>query len=704
MGTTLPELSEKFVPAGADEILLNDYSQTSPGEPVRVSLLSVFGTRGEIHVNDYYDGKNFVGPDVSAWSGTGPCRPLSSKYGTLGAAQADYPTATSLDDEVDWCVIQRVSNLAYAAGLTSGGTVNASAVTLKLFGRYVSNKTITLNHAACGVIGAIEPDRYSGTCVTYNGAGGTIDAPASLFDCYGHDESDQPPPGRVWNYAGEPKFVFRNLIIRGVGGALSTSNQASGHSYVWGVRIRKAALARVEHCTFDSSLYDGLVLTGPQLFLVIRECFFGKIARDAIVNVNTSPQSGENSTTIWIYDNEFSECKRYAILLDLTGGAVQQMPIIRDNSIESYDDNSFYHSNPEWNVHGVRAATCFINCSNLMFVANRFEGNLNTELWATLHLAGSFVQGEIANNAINGGIMVTAHPGSGQVRSTAMVTKITNDKWSDITNTRNYTCASAGSPMSGGIENIVFRNNHNVHHICIPDGCSWAQTLYNAIYDQTAMFFQIPTVNATAGVGPASPFVAAKRVAPKSSAQPTLFGKTQLGQMNVYNSLVYSTDGTLYYSSFDMNYGWGEYQVRRLISQWTANTPKSKFIGTDFPTSLMVRPTDGNQNGFFYQCTTSGTTHASVEPTWPTTIGNTVSDGSVVWTCVGRFGYDVENNTMEKQEAYKRRLLRTAAPAVGRFAVGDHVENSAPASGQPPGWYCTAAGSPGTFTAEPNLP
>lgn len=39
-------------------------------------------------------------------------------------------------------------------------------------------------------------------------------------------------------------------------------------------------------------------------------------------------------------------------------------------------------------------------------------------------------------------------------------------------------------------------------------------------------------------------------------------------------------------------------------------------------------------NGYSYVCTTAGTTGAT-EPTWSTTIGNTVTDGTVVWTCFG---------------------------------------------------------------------
>lgn len=46
-----------------------------------------------------------------------------------------------------------------------------------------------------------------------------------------------------------------------------------------------------------------------------------------------------------------------------------------------------------------------------------------------------------------------------------------------------------------------------------------------------------------------------------------------------------------------------------------------------------VRP--GSPNGFEYECTTAGQTkrlRGIKEPSWPTTIGQTVVDGSVVWT------------------------------------------------------------------------
>jgi hypothetical protein len=45
----------------------------------------------------------------------------------------------------------------------------------------------------------------------------------------------------------------------------------------------------------------------------------------------------------------------------------------------------------------------------------------------------------------------------------------------------------------------------------------------------------------------------------------------------------------------------------------------------------------------------------------------------------------------------------TAAPTTGTWKVGDRVFNSNPSVGQPKGWICTVAGSPGTWVSEGNL-
>jgi len=55
-------------------------------------------------------------------------------------------------------------------------------------------------------------------------------------------------------------------------------------------------------------------------------------------------------------------------------------------------------------------------------------------------------------------------------------------------------------------------------------------------------------------------------------------------------------------------------------------------VATAYSLNDRVEPT--TPNGYVYVCTTAGTSHASTEPTWPTTgIGtSTVSDGTAVWT------------------------------------------------------------------------
>lgn len=57
---------------------------------------------------------------------------------------------------------------------------------------------------------------------------------------------------------------------------------------------------------------------------------------------------------------------------------------------------------------------------------------------------------------------------------------------------------------------------------------------------------------------------------------------------------------------------------------------------------------------------------------------------------------NVENNVYNP-------LRQAAAPTTGTWRVSDIVWNNAPAAGQPPGWVCTVAGTPGTWKAMANL-
>jgi hypothetical protein len=63
-----------------------------------------------------------------------------------------------------------------------------------------------------------------------------------------------------------------------------------------------------------------------------------------------------------------------------------------------------------------------------------------------------------------------------------------------------------------------------------------------------------------------------------------------------------------------------------------AVAPSAWVTGTVYALNALVRPTVAN--GRYYRATTGGTS-GGVQPTWPTTFGNTVNDGSVVWTDQG---------------------------------------------------------------------
>lgn len=58
--------------------------------------------------------------------------------------------------------------------------------------------------------------------------------------------------------------------------------------------------------------------------------------------------------------------------------------------------------------------------------------------------------------------------------------------------------------------------------------------------------------------------------------------------------------------------------------------PPKRANSTAYGLGQQVVPT--TLNGFVYECTVAGTSNSSA-PTYPTTIGNTVTDGTVTWRC-----------------------------------------------------------------------
>lgn len=72
------------------------------------------------------------------------------------------------------------------------------------------------------------------------------------------------------------------------------------------------------------------------------------------------------------------------------------------------------------------------------------------------------------------------------------------------------------------------------------------------------------------------------------------------------------------------------------------------------------------------------------------------------------FGYGIEGEPDRSRFGSidlnsKTVTYAAAIPTTGTWKVGDRLFNSAPAVGQPKGWICTVAGTPGTWVSEGNL-
>jgi prepilin-type N-terminal cleavage/methylation domain-containing protein len=62
--------------------------------------------------------------------------------------------------------------------------------------------------------------------------------------------------------------------------------------------------------------------------------------------------------------------------------------------------------------------------------------------------------------------------------------------------------------------------------------------------------------------------------------------------------------------------------------------PKQSWLAnTAYATGAYVIPQAGGQTGFIYYASTGGTSGGPAAPAWPATLGTTVTDGTVVWTC-----------------------------------------------------------------------
>lgn len=63
---------------------------------------------------------------------------------------------------------------------------------------------------------------------------------------------------------------------------------------------------------------------------------------------------------------------------------------------------------------------------------------------------------------------------------------------------------------------------------------------------------------------------------------------------------------------------------------WTQARSSAASARSTTALGTVIKPTSGNENGLIFECTNDATGGAT-EPTWPTKVGDSVTDGTVVW-------------------------------------------------------------------------
>ena len=104
-----------------------------------------------------------------------------------------------------------------------------------------------------------------------------------------------------------------------------------------------------------------------------------------------------------------------------------------------------------------------------------------------------------------------------------------------------------------------------------------------------------------------------------------------------------------------------------LLKLW----PETSARNTAYTLGDVVKPTTYASHS--YKCTTAGTSHATVEPTWGTTNGGTTTDGTAVFTCWDTRTYQVKAPQASVLPYITFGLL-TESP-IGTFEDFESIEN-----------------------------
>lgn len=92
------------------------------------------------------------------------------------------------------------------------------------------------------------------------------------------------------------------------------------------------------------------------------------------------------------------------------------------------------------------------------------------------------------------------------------------------------------------------------------------------------------------------------------------------------------------------------------VSQAVQINPNQWKNGAVYQVGQRVYPS--TYTGYHYQCTVAGQT-GTTEPTWPTTVGNTVTDGSITWKCIAYVAFPSANTQIGAWKASTAVVLGT---------------------------------------------
>jgi len=203
-------------------------------------------------------------------------------------------------------------------------------------------------------------------------------------------------------------------------------------------------------------------------------------------------------------------------------------------------------------------------------------------------------------------------------------------------------------------------------------------------------------------------------------------GLTNAGGLVISNNQIYRTTGLLSGIFLDVQAG--------LLTLYVTNNRVIGFDNTtvnDANSGISIRPGTGLDKFVVKDNDISNFYYGVISTTYLTTSRSAVLSYNTVKDCAVGFGLGAITNTVTVPLIGNQfinvttstagvlggfvagRIVQqigdnfiwqtTAAPTLGAWIVGDRSQNSAPVVGQPKGWACTVAGTPGTWVSEGNL-